>query len=113
MTDEGRSMEGGNPSNFSEKFLSYLWRLTSLLLQLLPVGNGQKSKVILIDTEGEWYTNGMANEGRNPSVHVAQWRVGNSSNYCAKFLLYLWRLTSLLLQLLPVRNGQKIRWHIN
>ncbi len=31
---------GGNPSNYSENFLSYLWQPISLLLQLLPVGNG-------------------------------------------------------------------------
>ncbi len=40
---------------------------------------------IIIYTIGEWYTNGMADEGRLPPFHAAQWRGENPSYYCENF----------------------------
>jgi hypothetical protein len=51
----------------------------------------------------------MVSEGRLPSFHAAQWRGGKPSNYSKIIFSFLWRLTSLLLQLLPVGNQQNIQ----
>jgi hypothetical protein len=112
MADEGRLLlfhaaqwRRGNPCNYNEKIS--LIPLAADLPPFAAVASGERTQYsgdIIIDTIGEWYTNGMADEGWHLSCHDTQWRGGSPSNYSEIFLSFLWQLTSLLLQLLPVGN---------
>ena len=70
----------------------------------------------LIDITCESDIKGMAMVGRKPSFHCAEWSGGFPVTSYSKFSPLHWRLSTVLLQLLPVEDGSQItedssHWH--